>query len=156
MVSEQLEFNGTEGIALMYRNTVVDVIGELGLRNRNNDITYVRKVNMTEPSDKFDMYNFIIYNKDNANYLGEFINSVTPEELLAGPKFDEAYLDKEFYVTYPGMNGTGGAVEVELTLNVDGDTSYFRFPDSLDIRSFVEEKNIMTNRDGTISTKLRY
>lgn len=156
MVSEQLEFNGTEGIALMYRNTVVDVIGELGLRNRNNDITYVRKVNMTEPSYKFDMYNFIIYNKDNANYLGEFINSVTPEELLAGPKFDEGYLDKEFYVTYPGMNGTGGAVEVELTLNVDGDTSYFRFPDSLDIRSFVEEKNIMTNRDGTISTKLRY
>ncbi len=156
MTSDNLEFNGTEGIALLYKNTVVDVIGELGLRNKNSDITYVRKVDMTDPSDKFDQYNYIIYNKDNSNYLGEFINSVTPEELLQGPKFDKAYLEKDFYVTYPGMNGTGGALEVELKLNVDGDTTYFKFPDSLDIESFVDSKNIRYDADGSVSTKVRY
>ena len=54
------------------------------------------------------------------------------------------------------MNGTGGALEVELKLNVDGDTTYFKFPDSLDIESFVESKNIRHDADGSVSTKVRY
>lgn len=150
-----LSFGGIEGVALMYKDTVLDVIGSIGLRNQNSDITLVRKVDCTTPSTTFDQYNYLRYGLDNANYLGEFKNSVTPEELLQGPKFDKSYLDLPFYTTIPGLLGTGGALEVELFQNVDGDTAYFVFPDSINIGSLVAKNNTIT-KNGVVAAKVRY
>ena len=150
-----LSFGGIEGIALMYKDTVLDVIGSIGLRNQNANMTLVRKVDCTTPSTTFDQYNYLRYGLDNANYLGEFKNSVTPEELLQGPKFDKSYLDLPFYTTTPGLLGTGGALEVELFQNVDGDTAYFVFPDSVNIGSLVAKNNTIT-KNGVVAAKVRY
>ena len=151
--TDNLSFAGKEGIALLYKKTVVDVIGTIGMRNDMRDITYVRKVDMTTPSTTFDLYNFIIYNCDNSNYLGEFINSVTPEELLEGPKFDPKYLDIDFFKEDP-LVGLGGAVEVTLSSNVDGDTSYFAFTDD-NITNHVASSSKYTV-NGVTSAKVRY
>lgn len=151
--TDKLSFAGKEGIALLYKNNVVDVIGSIGMRNDMRDITYVRKVDMITPSTTFDLYNFIIYNCDNSNYLGEFKNSVTPQELLEGPKFDESYLDLDFYIDNP-LVGTGGAVEVSLSSNVDGDTSYFVFKDP-NITSHVSAGN-KYNTGNYVAAKVRY
>jgi endonuclease YncB( thermonuclease family) len=51
--------------------------------------------------------------------------------------------------------GSGGAVEVSLYRNVDGDTSFFIFPDELDIATFVNPDNIIYT-NGKPSTKVRY
>lgn len=150
-----LSFGGIEGVALMYKDTVLDVIGSIGLRNQNANMTLVRKVDCTTPSTTFDQYNYLRYGLDNANYLGEFKNSVTPEELLQGPKFDKSYLDLPFYTTSPGLLGTGGALEVELFQNVDGDTAYFVFPDSINIGSLVAKNNTIT-KNGVVAAKVRY
>ena len=150
-----LSFGGIEGVALMYKDTVLDVIGSIGLRNQNANMTLVRKVDCTTPSTTFDQYNYLRYGLDNANYLGEFKNSVTPEELLQGPKFDKSYLDLPFYTTTPGLLGTGGALEVELFQNVDGDTAYFVFPDSVNIGSLVAKNNTIT-KNGVVAAKVRY
>ena len=155
--SDKLVFGGLEGIALAYKDAIVDVIGNIGKRNDMRDITYLRKVDMREPKTTFDMYDYIIYDKDYIKYLGVYENSVTPEELLEGPKFDLKYLEKEFILSTSGASlmGSGGAVEVSLYRNVDGDTSYFIFPEELNIASFVNPDNIIYT-NGMPSTKVRY
>ena len=155
--SDNLVFGGLEGIALAYKDTVIDVIGNIGKRNDMRDITYLRKIDMREPKTTFDMYDYIIYDKDYTKYLGVYENSVTPEELLEGPKFDLKYLDEDFILntSSTSLMGGGGAVEVSLYRNVDGDTSYFIFPDELDMTTFVNPKNIIYT-NGKPSTKVRY
>ena len=157
IISEELVFGGLEGIALVYKDEVIDSIGSVGKRNNMRDITYLRKVDMREPKKVFDIYDYIIYDKDYTKYLGVYENSVTPEELLDGPKFDKKYLENDFILKTEAASlmGGGGAVEVSLYKNVDGDTSYFIFPDYLDISSFVNPDNIIYT-NGKPSTKVRY
>ena len=58
-----LSFGGIEGVALMHNNTVLDVIGSIGLRNQNANMTLVRKVDCTTPSTTFDQYNYFRYQR---------------------------------------------------------------------------------------------
>lgn len=155
--TSDLNFVGSQGIALMYKDEIIDVIGALGVRNQNADITYVRKTYVLNAKTTFNQYDWLIYAKDNSNYLGKFINSVTEEELLKGPQFDLKYLDKDFtYITGTKYMGTGGAVEVTLESNIDGDTSYFIFPDEIDISSIVSIGNYYVTSSGKVAAKVRY
>ena len=155
--SDDLVFGGLEGIVLAYKGTRIDVVGTIGKRNDMRDRTLLRKVDMQEAKTKFDMYDYIIYDKDYFKYLGVYENSVTPEELLAGPKFISSYLEEDFMLKTDNASllGGGGAVEVSLYKNVDGDTTYFIFPDELDIAYFVKPDNIIYT-NGKPSTKVRY
>lgn len=153
--SSDLVFGGLEAVALKFDNKVVDVIGTIGYRNNNKDYTLVRKLDFVTPSLTFDLYNYIIYGTNNYNYLGEFTASITSEEYLAGPKFDLSLLNKDFISSTNSKLGAGGAVEVELCKNVDGDTSWFKFPSSLDIESFVSSNNIEYH-NGVHCCKVRY
>lgn len=155
--TNDLSFGGNEAVGLLFNNNLVDVIGTPGFRNVLKDKTLIRKVDMVEPKTTFDEYDYIIYGIDEFDYLGEFVNSVTPEELLQGPKFDSSYLTEDFILQTETVSkmGGGGAVEVKLQSNVDGDTSWFVFPDELDIETFVEPSNIRYNGN-TMSSKVRY
>ncbi len=151
-----LSFSGAPGIALMKNDEVVDVVGGLGNRNQNADTTFVRKLSRTTPRTTFNQYDWLVYQKDNSLYLGSFVNSVTEEELIAGPKFDDKYLEKAFANTSgTSYLGTGGAVEVKLEKNVDGDTSYFIFPDSVDVVKIADKDNYYKTATG-YACKVRY
>ena len=157
LASEGLSFGGNEAVGLLCKNKLVDVVGTPGFRNVLKDKTLIRKVDMAEPKTTFDEYDYINYCIDEFDYLGEFVNSVTPEELLEGPKFDSSYLQEDFILKTETVSkmGGGGAVEVKLQSNVDGDTAWFVFPDELNIETFVEKENIRYN-GGLMSSKVRY
>jgi endonuclease YncB( thermonuclease family) len=157
LASADLVFGGIEGIAICYKDKVIDAFGNVGLRNNNKDITYLRKMEHRNPNPICDYYDYIIYDVNYTKYLGVYETSVTEEELLEGPKFDPEYLKRDFVLKSdtPTKMGGGGAVEVSLYRNVDGDTTYFIFPDELDIASFVNPDNIIWT-NGKPSTKVRY
>ena len=152
-----LDYGGNEAIGLLFNDKLVDVVGTPGFRNVLKDKTLIRKIDMVFPRTTFDEYDYIIYGIDEFDYLGDFVNSVTPEELLEGPKFDVSYLSQDFILQTQTISkmGGGGAVEVKLQSNVDGDTAWFVFPDELDIEKFVEPSNIRYN-GSLMSSKVRY
>ncbi len=154
--SDDLNFGGKEGISLMFKNEDLDSIGTLGARNQNQGMAYVRKTWMTTPSKVFNnTTDFLYYNAaDAVKYLGEFTNSVTQEDLIAGPKFVNDYLNKEFYQYTTSYFGTGGAVEVKIKSNVDGDTTDFYFPTEANIEEYA--KSCVYNSNGKYSVKVRY
>lgn len=126
--SGELTFGGREHIALVKNGAKIDVLGSFdpNVENANmRSVTLVRKIDHTTPTATFDQYDWILYGTDNANYLDRFWNSVTPEELLEGPKYNEEspYYNNEF-IASPGVGG-GGFTEVDLISNVDGDTTVF-------------------------------
>ncbi len=162
--SATLSFYGKEGISLMYKNTDLDVIGALGYRNDNSNIAYVRKTWMTSPSTSFNTTTDYLYYQptDAVNYLGEFKNSVTEEELLAGPKFTKDLLDIDFYSYTTSYKGAGGAIEVTLAThvnstggNVDGDTSYFYFPEEANVQEYMKDATYYS-ANGKYYGKVRY
>lgn len=157
LASPNLVFGGMEGIAIAYKDKVIDAFGNVGMRNDNKDITYLRKMEHKEAKTVFDYYDYIIYDVNYYKYLGVYETSVTEEELLEGPKFDPAYLENDFILQSDSITkmGGGGAVEVKLHKNVDGDTTYFVFPNELDITTFVNPDNIIYENDQP-STKVRY
>ena len=154
--SDKLTFGGKEGISLMHKDTDVDVIGTLGIRNQNTDIAYIRKTWETNPSSTFKLTDdYLYYNPEDAvKYLGEFKNSVTKDDLLAGPKFVEDYLNIDFYQHTTSYFGTGGAVEVTIKSNIDGDTTDFYFPDEANINEYALAS--VYNSNGKYSVKVRY
>ncbi len=153
--SGKLSFGGKEGISLMHKDTDLDVIGTLGIRNQNTDIAYIRKTWQTNPSSTFKLTDdYLYYNPEDAvKYLGEFKNSVTKDDLLAGPKFVNDYLEMDFYEHTTSYTGTGGAVEVTLDGNIDGDTSYFIFPEKAHVEEYMKDKYV---KDGLYGGKVRY
>lgn len=155
--TDKLVFVGHEAVGLTFNGNLVDVIGNPGFRNVLKDKTLIRKIDMVEPKVVYDEYDYIIYGINEYDYLGEFVNSVTPEELLEGPKFVNQYLEEDFILQTQTLSkmGGGGAVEVKLQTNVDGDTAWFVFPDELDITTFVAAENIRYD-GGKPSSKVRY
>lgn len=153
--SPDLIFGGLEAVALKHYDKVVDCIGSIGLRNTHKDYTLVRKLDMLEVTPTFDLYNYIIYGTDNFNYLGEFTASISSEEYLQGPKITSDLLNKAFVSSTNSKLGAGGAVEVKLCKNVDGDTSWFTFPEFLSIEDFVASNNIEYH-NGEHCCKVRY
>ena len=155
--TDKLVFVGHEAVGLTFNGNLVDVVGNPGFRNVLKDKTLIRKIDMVEPKVVYDEYDYIIYGINEYDYLGEFVNSVTPEELLEGPKFVTQYLEEDFILQTQTLSkmGGGGAVEVKLQTNVDGDTAWFVFPDELDITTFVATENIRYD-GGKPSSKVRY
>ncbi len=155
--TNELSFGGKEGISLMKNNEDLDVIGNLGVRNYNSDLAFVRKTWRLTPSNTFNnTIDYLYYNPLTAiNYLGEFINSVTLDELLEGPKFVDDYLDMDFYEITSSYVGTGGAIEVTLEGNIDGDTSYFYFPSKASVDKYMNSLTYNSKR-GEYCGKVRY
>lgn len=154
---DNFSFGGKEGISLMYKKEDLDVIGNLGKRNDNTNIAYVRKTWRTDASTTFNSTkDYLYYNPDDAvKYLGEFKNPVTEADLLAGPKFLKEYLDKDFYEYTTSYFGTGGAIEVDLIQNIDGDTSIFAFPESAHVEKYMDNPSYNSSTK-KYSGKVRY
>lgn len=123
-----LTFTGKNAITLNHHGKIVDILGYIGFAiDYAKDMTLVRKVDRMEPRTKYDEYDWIRYGVDNFKYLGNVENSVTPEELLAGPCLEDQYLNLEDYPFFAGSAsskvGGGGAVPVTIKNNIDGDTT---------------------------------
>jgi endonuclease YncB( thermonuclease family) len=134
LVTEDLNFNGSQAITLNKKNRIVDQIGVVGYSVKYyENLTLVRKSNYLFPNNTFDEYEWIRYANGNRNYLGDATNSVTPEELLDGPRLtDEDYL-KPFFANEEKTLGGGGVVDVTVYSYVDGDTTMFNYPSELGI-----------------------
>ena len=146
-----LYFTGKNAISLTKNGKVVDVVGYIGYSvDYAKDMTLVRKVDQMVPRHNFDEYDWIRYAPDNFKYLGDATNSVTPEELLAGPVLEERYTDLGEYPIANGTLGAGGAVRVSIKDNIDGDTT-----DLFIENSYVNPGDFMNNRNyyGTVNGK---
>ena len=129
MEVEDLNFNGSQAITLMKGKNVIDSIGIVGYSVKYyENLTLVRKSNYLYPNPKFDEYEWIRYAKNNRNYLGDVTNSVTPEELLEGPRLTEEDYQKPFFADIERQLGGGGVASVTVASYVDGDTTVFNFP----------------------------
>lgn len=132
--SEDLNFNGSQAITLNKGRNIVDQIGVIGYAVKYyENLTLVRKSNYLYPNTTFDEYEWIRYAKGNLNYLGNSTNSVTPEELLEGPKLTEEVYAKPFFADEEETIGGGGVVEVSVYAYGDGDTTRFNYPSELGI-----------------------
>lgn len=136
LISEELAFNGSQALALAYKNVNVDVLGNIGYKvDYAKDVTLVRKMNHTTPTTSFDEYDWIRYLYNDYQYLGTFEASVTEEELLEGPKLTEEFINAPFFKE--GSNneiGGGGIAKVSIASYVDGDTTCFYYPEELGIQ----------------------
>ena len=136
LISEELIFNGGQALSLAYNGENVDVLGNIGyVVSYAKDVTLVRKDNHITPAPVFDEYDWVRYLCDDFSYLGSFGASVTEEELLAGPKLTEEFINAPFFKE--GTNdqiGAGGLAEVTVASYVDGDTTCFNYPKELGIQ----------------------
>lgn len=150
-----LTFTGKNAVTLNHNGKIVDIVGYIGFAiDYAKDVTLVRKVDRMEPRTKYDEYDWIRYGVDNFKYLGNVENSVTPEELLAGPCLEDQYLDLEQYPFFAGSAssklGGGGAVPVSIKNNIDGDTSDLYITDNV-----INPADFMTSNSyyGTVAGK---
>ncbi len=144
LLSENCNFIGNQPIRLYKENKLMDITGkdETNLVTYNKDCTLVRKTNYLKGRSTYEPYEWLFYSADVTTYLGNVDNSVTEEELLAGPQIAEEYIGIA-YGKYTSDNtpitlgtevelgavcGNGGLVDVTLSNGVDGDTAVFRFP----------------------------
>lgn len=136
LISDKLIFNGGQALALSYKGVNVDVLGNIGYTvTYAKDVTLVRKMNHITPNPVFDEYDWVRYLCDDFSYLGWFGASVTEEELLAGPKLTEEFINAPFFKE--GSNnqiGAGGIAKVRVSSYVDGDTTCFFYPEDLGIK----------------------
>lgn len=130
LVSENYLNNGSYTIALYKGSSLMDIIGTIGMNYDYADgHSLVRKVDKLTGKNSFDPYDFIRYNPHNLDLLGNAMNTLSPEELLEGPKKDETYFSLPY--SEDGLTGSGGIVKVSLNHNIDGDTTSFNYPSEL-------------------------
>jgi len=126
-----LPFNGDDAFELTYKNQNVDQVGIVGI-----DIPFIRNHTLIRLGDLADYQPFETYNQ--FNYIGylpgvfEYLKNddyeiKTLEDLYAGPRLEQKYLDLDFA---DGTFGSGGTAEVTLVSIADGDTATFHPKDS--------------------------
>ena len=129
LLDSKLIFGGNQPIALLKGSTIVDLVGDIGSNSSyNTNTTLVRKTNYFSSKNKWEEYDWIRYSCDNLKYLGNITNSVTPEEMEAGPRIDPKYFEQSFINENDDGLGGGGLVDVTLRSGVDGDTARFNYP----------------------------
>lgn len=137
LLSDKLIFNGGQAMSLAYKGTNVDVLGNIGYTVvYAKDVTLVRKDNHITPTPVFDEYDWVRYLCDDFSYLGNFGASVSEEELLAGPKLTDEFLNAPFFKE--GSNnqiGAGGLAKVRVYSYIDGDTTCFFYPEELGLKN---------------------
>ena len=154
---QSMLYVGKQPISLMRGSKVMDIVG---YANDNSidfgtDLILVRKVNYMIPRVTFDEYDWIRYLPTETQYLGNIDNSVTEEELLAGPKLTAEDLAKPYYkVGNTGYVGNGGVIDVVFYEGRDGDTTLFTYP-----TAFINEINSILPSSKQIrqnNTRVRY
>jgi uncharacterized repeat protein (TIGR02543 family) len=95
-------FNGDDAIELLKGSTVIDVFGVVGEReNWGEDVTLVRKPEITKGNTTYNAGEWIEYSQDTFNYLGshEFnsssVEEKTPEEKIAEAKAEIPLTDNQ-------------------------------------------------------------
>ena len=148
---------GKQPISLKRGSKTLDIVGYANNTSIDYgaDVVLVRKTNYFIPRIEFDEYDWIRYLPNEFQYLGNIDNSVTEEELLAGPKLTDDDLSKPYYkMGTNGYVGNGGVVDVKMYKGVDGDTTIFTYPNE-----FVTEMNTILPSNKQMhnnSTKVRY
>lgn len=124
-----LPFNGNDSVELILKKNVIDYIGYVGSDvDFSKDLTLIRIGDKNDyvSSNSFDPFNFIYYLPDMFQYLkNEDYEIKTLEDLLAGPRLEQRYLDMPYVDPNNSTIGGGGAALVKLTGVADGDTAYF-------------------------------
>ncbi|MBN2268698.1 MAG: lamin tail domain-containing protein [Acholeplasmataceae bacterium] len=124
-----MPFNGNDSVELVLKKTVIDYVGLVGSDvDYSKDLTLIRIGNKEEysPSNIFDPFNFIYYLPDMFQYMKNETHEIkTLEDLLAGPRLEQRYLEMPYVDPSSSTIGGGGAVIVSLTGVADGDTAYF-------------------------------
>lgn len=112
-----LNIDGNDAIAILYRGTVVDVVGHIGMGMMHiNDVTLVRDASITENKNTFDIYDWNEYGRDNTSLFGSHPTVYPSSFTLNG----SVWLTKDYFTE------DGGVVEVTYDGTYDGDTSYFK------------------------------
>ena len=148
MITDKLNFIGSQPIILKKGNKQVDIIGILDNQaDYYKDITLARKKEFLVGRKNFDEYDWIRYNCDNFKYLSQIDVSITNAELLQGPKLESHYLQAPFYkITSDGsFVGGGGVMDVKVKYYTDGDTT-----------GFIYDSKIISELGIKQGSKLRY
>ncbi len=130
LIVEKLHIDGSWPLSINKGEKVCDVLGQIGYQTdfgKYSDL--VRKNEFFVGRESIDKYDWIRYQPNDITHLGTIEDTMSELELLGGPKLTEASFNKEFVLS----NGDcgGGAVEVSLQYVGDGDTTTFRFPNSV-------------------------
>ncbi len=124
-----LPYNGNDAIELLKRGKTVDLLGYIGMDVPYSlDVTLIRLGNVEDftPSATYNEFNFITYIPDVFKYLkNDDYQIKTLDDLYAGPKLEERYLNAPYVDANNSNLGGGGAVSTIVTSIADGDTAYF-------------------------------
>lgn len=124
-----MPFNGNDSVELVFKKKVIDYVGLVGSDvDYSKDLTLIRIGRKQDymSSKTFDPFNFIYYLPDMFEYLkNENYEIKTLEDLLAGPRLEQRYLEMPYTDPNRSTIGGGGAALVKLTGVADGDTAYF-------------------------------
>lgn len=125
-----LPFKGENTIALKHKNSVIDILGNVGGLSfdfsRNLTLIRLGETNTFKPYNEYDFFNFIAYNADLFEYLkNDDYEIKTLDDLLKGPMLEDRYKEMPFADPNNNTVGYGGAVLVSVTGIADGDTAFF-------------------------------
>jgi endonuclease YncB( thermonuclease family) len=122
---------GTQVFTLTYAGYTVDSLGTVGYRTEwGRDITLMRRQDKWHGVGKnYDYKEWLEYQQDTVEYLGQAEPTITLTELYEGPRWDESYLNTPFANPNNSNVGAGGAVKARMksTYTIDGDTADFYF-----------------------------
>lgn len=133
LASPELLFNGDDVVTLVYDGNIVDVLGDLGsTSDYGKDVTLIRKDSSMVASSEFSSYNFITYQPNLFEYIGNKDYSIsTNQQMIDGPRLTDEYRNLPFIDPNNSSLGGGGAIEVTLVTVADGDTASFYSLDGL-------------------------
>ena len=129
LVTDLMTCEGSYPAALVYKNKIVDSIGNIGLiYNYARKAHLVRKKEYAKPSSEYVPYQWVRYITDELDTLGN-TDCISEETLLNGPKLQQSDFDKPF--CKDSSTGGGGLIHSSLNYGIDGDTSNFNYGNSL-------------------------
>lgn len=110
-----LPYVGKEAVALLYKDMVVDVVGNIGQSLLIiHDVALIRRSHITENKDTYNVLEWDKYVPDFYEIIGSH-----PVEFPTSFEITNNWLELDYFTT------PGGVVEGQYTHTADGDTSYF-------------------------------
>jgi len=128
--NDLLTYFGKDGLGLFKNNKLIDMFGyNNGLEVRYHQNTAMFRLGLKEtwsPSLVFSPYNFITYQPESYQYLGNDTYEIkTIDDIMDGPRLETRYLSMPYVDPNKTNLGGGGALLSTLVSIADGDTARF-------------------------------
>lgn len=130
LISDDLYYDASRAITLNKGNTQLDILGIMNYRvDFGSYSDMVRKESFLKGRKTFVEYDYMKYIHSDYSHLGTIEYPVSEDELLEGPRLSQEDFDKPFALD--DHVGNGGAMRVDLSYGVDGDTTRFNMREDL-------------------------